>query len=128
MNDPNVLNIAEFDTLFRRINVYYTFNQDYLNNFNSWDNESSTIESNYWIRQNKFEVSNFTSPSDSIPVFQDSYERKQAIIDMLETVEGRNQIKLSLFRIQTIQSIYERHLNSAKSVLEKIDTILKKEN
>lgn len=124
MNDPNVLNIAEFDSLYRQINIYYTFNQDYLNSFNSWDTESSMIETNYWIRQGKFEVSTFISPQDSIPVFQNEELRKKQLITMLESVEGRNQIKLSLFRIQTIKSIYERQLAAAKSVLANIDATL----
>lgn len=124
MNDPNVLNMVEFDSVYRKINIYFTFNQDYLKSFNDWDKETSLIESNYWNRQDNFEVTSYITPEDSINIFQNEVERQKALVLMLSSIEGRNQIKFSFFRIKSMQGIYKRQLETATSVLQSIDEIL----
>jgi hypothetical protein len=120
MNDPNVMNIVEFDSLFSAINVYYTFNQDYLNSFNDWDKESSMKESDFWLLQGAYEI-NLAAPQDSIPMSQEPETRRQLFEDRILTVEGRNYIKMSHLRISTMEGIYQRQLETAKDLLESIE-------
>ncbi|MBO6792413.1 MAG: hypothetical protein JJ895_00790 [Balneolaceae bacterium] len=123
MNDPNVMNIIEFDSVFMAINSYYTFNQDYLNCFNEWDKESSLKESDYWNLQGINEI-NFSSPQDSIPIIQDPEIRKQRLEDRILSLEGRNYIKMSLLRVSTIEGIYKRQLETAKRLITRIEKAL----
>jgi hypothetical protein len=123
MNDPNIMNIEEFDSVYIAINNYYTFQQDYLQNFNDWDKESSLKESDYWNLQDIYEI-DFTAPEDSITVLQNEDARFKALEKKILSVEGRNYIKMSKLRIATIHSIYERQLSSAKRVLARIDKAL----
>ncbi len=123
MNDPKVMNVLEFDSVFTSINNYYTFYQDYLSSFNDWDKQSSLKESDFWYLQGINEI-NFTSPEDSIPFLQDDDVRKQLLEQRILSVEGRNYIKMSLLRVTTIEAIYKRQLDTAKRLLARIDKAL----
>ena len=120
MNDPNVMNIAVFDSVFTAINSYYTFNQDYLISFNAWDKETSLKESEYWYLQGSYEI-NIEPSLDSIPVFQDEAGRKQLLEDQILSTEGRNYIKMSYIRVSTMEGIYTRQLETAKRLLARIE-------
>lgn len=123
MNDPNVMNISDFDSVFMAINSYYTFNQDYLDSFNDWDKQSSLKESDFWNLQGEFEI-NFSAPEDSIPYFQSTESIKQEFEDRILSIQGRNYIKMSLLRVTTIEGIYKRQLETAKRLLVRIEKVL----
>jgi len=120
MNDPNVMNIAKFDSVFMAINSYYTFNQDYLISFNDWDKETSMKESDFWYLQGNFEI-DFSVAQDSIPIFQDAAGRKQILEDQILSTGGRNYLKMSHLRVSTMESIYKRQLDTAKRLLARIE-------
>lgn len=123
MNDPNVMNVLEFDSVFTSINTYYTFYQDYLSSFNDWDKQSSLKESDFWYLQGINEI-DFTAPEDSILFLQDEAVRKQLLEQRVLSIEGRNYVKMSLLRVTTIEGIYKRQLETAKRLLSRIEKAL----
>lgn len=116
MKDDDVLGIEEYRDLFRKINKYYIYHQDYLNNFNEWDVEMSKKEATFWEEQGDFEIDFGTL--DSIPIMQNPKIRVQKMRKRYATVKGRNYAKLSLIRLQSVRKIYTTQNNKAIELLE----------
>ncbi len=120
MKNTNVLSLKEYKDLFQKINLYYTFFQNYLNNFNEWDAKKGGEESDFWEEQGIYEIELFDA-NDSIPVLQSKNERKKGITSLLTSIEGRNYLKLSLFRVKTMGDIYKKQSMRAEKLLEVIE-------
>lgn len=119
MQDRDVFAVKKYTNLFRELDEYYSFYQDYLGNFNAWEQEIAIKESDFWELQNDFEV---TFPPDA-PVRQAAPERKATIIRRFESMEGRNYAKMSLVRLQTINGIYKNVYEKARKLLRTIQTV-----
>ncbi len=121
MTDQSILNLHEFDTIFQKINNYYTYNQDYLNNFNDWERNLATRESAFWEEQDAFELTILSDSTNNIPILQDPKERKDKMVKMIQSVKGRNFLRLSLFRYKSLKGIYTQTKTSAGQLLKEIN-------
>ncbi len=120
MNNPDILNMPKFQKIFKRVNRYYTYSQDYLTNFNDWEVTLSRKEVEFWEEQGDFEISLLFYSKDSIPMHQEPSLRKKKIIEKINSIKGRNFLKLSLFRFISIKKLYTQTKNAAVKLLEDI--------
>lgn len=122
MKDPNVLKIAKYKEIFKDINSYYTFHQDYLVSFNEWEVDLATRESIFWTEHDDFEI-NSNLPQDSILNSPLNNERKQIIVSRIQSIKGRNFLKLSLQRLLEVKNRYLVIVKVADSLLKKINEV-----
>ncbi|MEM6803514.1 MAG: hypothetical protein AAF696_19055 [Bacteroidota bacterium] len=123
MKDPEILSLPEYAEIIEKINKYYTYNQDYHNNFNDWDRSMATKESIFWEEQEAFEISLLSAGEDSIPVIHKPIERKQKLISKIQSLKGRNFLKLSLNRYLSVKGMYKRSSDAAEKLLVEIDKL-----
>lgn len=117
MKDPAILSLAEFDDIFDKVNRYYTYNQDYLDNFNDWEKSLATKESTFWEEQGEFEILLLSHSEDSIHIFQQPTERKANILSRMNSIQGRNFLKLSLHRYKSVKGVYTQTKQAAADLL-----------
>lgn len=121
MNNIDVLKLSHYKNIFKALNFYYTQKKDYLDNFNEWELQSAQRETRFWYEQGDFEI-NFWE-IDSIPIQQSPEKRKMGLVKRLNSNMGRNMVKMSLLRVQTIQQMYSDQKKLATRLLTKIDSL-----
>lgn len=121
LKQSEVYSLPKYESFFKRVNVYYTFNQEYLNNFNEWEFEMNGKDLNFWMDQNNFELEMGLTKKDSIGMRQADQIRKQEMIKMMESPQGRNHLKMAFLRENTMKSTYERIYKDAIEIIKKID-------
>ena len=120
MTNPDILHMSEFQEIFEKVNHYYTFNQDYLTNFNEWEEALATKEAEFWEEQGDFEISLLSYSNDSILIKQNPTVRKEKIIDKIKSTKGRNFLKISLNRFISVKDLYILTKKAAEQLLEDI--------
>ena len=115
MRNSDVWNTSKYRKVFKRINNYYTFHQTYLNNLNEWEKKGAEKEFSFWNEQDVFEIR--FSNLDSIPMIQKPRVRKENIVHLLTSINGRNYLKLSLMRENGMSKTYKIIYKEAKELL-----------
>ncbi len=123
MNNPDILNMPKFQKIFKKVNQYYTYRQNYLTNFNDWETTLSKTESEFWEEQDDFEISLLFYLNDSIPMHQEPVLRKKKMIKKINSTKGRNLLKLSLFRFI---SVNKQHIKTKKAAVRLLEDIKNK--
>ena len=121
LRNAEVFALREYQNLFQEINNYYTFYQEYLANFNDWEEKMHRSSYQFWVEQDHYEIDFGEGELDSIPIQQNPIERKNKMIQRIQSVEGRNFLKAGLNREKTIKAIYERIYQKASKILERIE-------
>ncbi|MGV3695714.1 DUF6090 family protein [Flavobacterium sp.] len=119
MKESGVAEPAQFEKLFKSINNYYVFNKAYLENRNEWEVGLYERDMNQWTFQDKFEIKVERTTKD----LQDSIAKRKNLIEMLESPQGRNVLKMSLFREKQMKETYGLVLKAANKLLAKIDSL-----
>ena len=113
--------LVKYEKLFKEINSYYAFHQEYLNNFNDWEVEMFNKDFNFWFEQNDFEMGFGLERNDSISIKQNNKIRKTEIIKSLNSIQDRNHLKMNLLREQVMKDTYQRVYDKAIEILNEID-------
>lgn len=121
IKNSEVFSLVEYEDLFNQVNSYYTFHQDYLNNFNSWEVKMFNNDFNFWFEQNNFEIGFGLAQSDSIFTKQEDSKRRTGIIKTIKSIQGRNHLKMNLIREQVMKSTYQRVYEKASEILLEIE-------
>lgn len=127
IKNSEVFYLIKYEELFKEINSYYTFYQEYLNNFNAWEVEMFNKDFNFWFEQNNFEIGFGLDQIDSIAIKQNKKIRKTAIINTINSIQGRNHLKMNLLREQVMRSTYQMVYDKAIEILIKIDDTANKQ-
>lgn len=121
IKNSEVFYLVKYEKLFKEINSYYTFHQEYLNNFNKWEVEMFNKDFNFWFEQNNFEMGFGLEQSDSISIKQNNKIRKTEIMKLINSIQGRNHLKMNLLREQVMKGTYQRVYDKAIEILIEID-------
>ena len=119
MKESGIVASDKFSKLFKRINNYYVFNKTYLENRNDWEVILYERDMNQWVFQDKVEIQMGSATND----FQDAKTTRKNLIDMLESPQGRNVLKMSLFREKQMKDTYNIVTKNAAKLLIKIDSL-----
>ena len=119
MKESGVASTDEYKDLLERINNYYIFNKTYLENRNNWEIGLYERDLNQWIYQDKFEVKVADIASD----FQNPEIKRKNLIEMLQSPQGRNVLKMSLFREKQMKETYGFVFKAANKILVRIDSL-----
>jgi len=119
MKESGIAAPDKYNKLFKRINAYYVFNKTYLENRNDWEVGLYERDMNQWIFQDKVEIKIGSATND----FQDAAVKRKNLIGMLESPQGRNVLKMSLFRENQMKETYKIVEKSANKLLIKIDSL-----
>lgn len=121
MRNGNLESIIEHREIYNKINHYYIFTQDYLDNFSEWEKENTKKESVFWEKQTSIEMSYVPIDRDTIPTFQDKKLRKKNIVNVLNSIEGRNLRKQGLMRLQGTLGRYKGVMIATNKLLETLE-------
>jgi len=127
LKNAEVFTLRHYQDLFQKVNTYYTFHLEYLENFNDWEAKHHYDGYRFWVEQDQYEVEFGDSLQDSIPIVQNPTERKRAMIQHLQSIEGRNFLKAGMMREKTLKAIYQRIHQTASKILQDIEAELKEE-
>ncbi len=104
-----ITDISNNDSLSRKIYDYYTIQLEIFNTFINWDNDHTTIESNYWFYGQDMYEFKF---SNEFPQVQDENTNRQNLIGLITEPKGRNYLihdyerkKIVLLRYQNMKGI-----------------------
>ena len=121
IKNSEVFYLVKYEKLFKKINTYYTFHQEYLTNFNTWEVEMFNKDFDFWFEQNKFELGFGLEQMDSINIKQNDKLRKIEILNSIHSIQGRNHLKMNLLREKTMKDIYQRVYDKAVEILVEIE-------
>ncbi len=127
LKNAEVFTLRQYQGLFQQVNTYYTFHQEYLDNFNDWETEMHRDSYQFWVEQGQYEIDFGERLQDTISIQQDPAERKQQMVQRLQSVEGRNYLKAGLMREKTMKAIYQRVYQKAIDILGQIEAELREE-
>lgn len=127
IKNSEVFYLVKYEKLFKEINIYYTFHQEYLNNFNTWEVEMFNNDFDFWFEQNNFEIGFGLEQIDSIRIKQNNEIRKIEIINSIKSIQGRNHLKMNLLREKIMKGTYQRVYDKAIEILIEIDDNLNNE-
>jgi hypothetical protein len=127
LKNAEVFTLRHYQDLFQKVNTYYTFHLEYLENFNDWEAKQHYDGYRFWVEQDQYEVDFGERLQDTISIQQDPAERKRQMIERLQSVEGRNYLKAGLMREKTMKAIYQRVYQKAIDILGQIEAELREE-
>lgn len=127
LKNAEVFTLRQYQRLFQEVNTYYTFHQEYLENFNDWEAELHYDGYQFWVEQDQYEVDFGEQLQDTIPIIQNPQVRKQEMIQRLQSIEGRNFLKAGMMREKTMKAIYQRVHQKATDILQEIEAELNEE-
>ncbi len=119
MKESGIATPAVYDKLLKRINNYYVFNKDYLENRNDWEVGLYERDLDHWLFQDKVEIKLGTALTD----LQDPVDKRKKLMEMLASPQGRNVLKMSLFRETQMMETYGIIRKSADRLLKHIDSL-----
>jgi hypothetical protein len=119
MKESGLVTLDQYEDLLKRINNYYIFNKTYLENRNVWEVGLYERDLNQWVYQDKFEVK-MGSIADEL---QSPELKRKNLIEMLESPQGRNVLKMSLLREKLMQETYQMIFKAANKILVKVDSL-----
>ena len=95
MKSSGITELPGFQDIYSELIQYYTTWQNEYIEFIDWDVEYTLKESEYWYYNSDFEIS---YNSESFPFLNDSLTQKKNLISKIRSIDGRNRIRISLFR------------------------------
>lgn len=119
MKESGILILNEYKELFKKMNSYYIFYNTYLGNLNDWEVNLYERDLNQWVYQNEVEI----DFQDSISNVQKTEVKRNNLIQMLETPQARNALKMSIVREKTMKGTYELIKDKAIKLLKKADSV-----
>ena len=123
LNTEKFTRHIENEALLFKINSYYTDTRIKYSSFNTWDEEYTLKESEFWYYNPTFET---TYLDEEFPFINTSEEQKQALTDQISSIKGRNMLRIYLFRKKRIQLVVNQIKEEALSLVDAIDTYLEK--
>jgi hypothetical protein len=120
MKNSDVFHLEKYEEIFKKFNIYYSVYETYLGNRNEWEVKLQETSLKYLVYQDKMEV-NF---DNKIIIVQDAKARRRAFLVMLHSIEGRNNLKLTLRREEGQKEVYENIFAAATKLVQKTDSIL----
>jgi len=119
MIESGIVTLEEKKFLFERLDAYYTIFSNYLNEFNRWEEKYASKDSDFWVYQNRYETTYF----DSIQPIVNVEENRKKLLNIVNSVEGRNYINMSIVREQQMKDIYTKGKKRAKRLIKQIDSL-----
>lgn len=119
MKESGLVSLDQYDDLLKRINNYYIFNKTYLENRNAWEVGLYERDLNQWVYQDQFEV----KMGSTAPDLQNPELKRKNLLQMLESPQGRNVLKMSLVREKLMQETYQLIFKAAHDLLVKVDSL-----
>lgn len=118
MKNEDIFGLSVFKDIFSEINNYYTFQQQWFNLYIDSEIENGQKEVDFWFSdQQKVEAE---VQLEEIPMFQSTAKRKQEIISMILSIQGRNHLKLQLANKKNVLLQYEKASSRASELISKI--------
>lgn len=117
--ESGILTLPEKQFLFEKLDNYYSGFNNYLNEFNKWEESSVKKDMDFWIYQNNFDVE-YLDPS--YPKSQLASNRKN-LMTVLYSTKGKNYIHMSILREKTMKNIYAKARDAATTLIRRIDSI-----
>ncbi|MGH1388168.1 hypothetical protein [Kordia sp.] len=116
-----IVTLSEKKFLFEKLDAYYSVFNNYLDEFNKWEEKSVDKDLNFWVYQNHYEIEYF----DSIPQVKNVEENRKDFLKIVTSREGKNYINMSILREETMKDIYSKTRDGAKKLIKRIDSIQK---
>jgi len=118
MKESGVLSLQGNKYLFQKLNIYYTSFKDYLDIRNDWEKKFVENEYDYWFYQNKFELEFL----DTLTI-ENSQENRLNTINEIQSNQGKNVIKMAIFREESMKETYKKTISKAENLLHIIDSL-----
>lgn len=104
LKNAQVTELVGYENVLDSINRYYTADKNLYTTILDWDISQTNKEADYWFYHKTFEnLYNEFLFNDTIPLIQSEDKQHDAIVESISSVEGRNRIRISLFRKQRLK-------------------------
>ena len=120
--NSGITQVSDNDSLSQKVYEYYTNKLNWVKVMNSYDNEETMKDLDYWIREQG--LYEFEYPE--IPTFQNDIERRDNLVVLLSGTKVRNNLKEALNRKKRIVAAYQRVKNEAIDLIIDIEKELEK--
>ena len=118
MRESGVLSLEENKYLFQKLSYYYTSFKKYLDLTNDWEQKLVEKEHDQWFYQNDFELT-FMDNSEAA----DPKLNRTNMLNILQSNRGKNLLKMSIMRENTMKDTYEKTVKNAERLLHIIDSL-----
>jgi len=111
----------------KAVNDYYNIYISHYNYLIEWDRELSEKDGAFWFYNNSFETNVLRGLESSTLPFRDNPDkRKQDLIDLTESIIGRNYLRNAIARDEYGIGIVNNAKSEAERILELIENEIKK--
>ncbi|MCR8667691.1 DUF6090 family protein [Aestuariibaculum sp. M13] len=117
----NLLGLKELDST---ITEYYVKSTHMTQGFTNWEQEQTQNDNDFWLSASKMEFPNSFSSENNVAYKQTEAERKQELMRIINSIEGRKRIRLAMNRKQALTKILLKRKDKAEYLLSLIEESL----
>ena len=98
----------------KAINDYYNAERSYYKTMLAWDKDYSDKDINFWFYNTNYESSSIRDyNTNELPFLNSATKRKTDLINLIESIQGRNHIRNSIIRKEhTLKRVKEFVINA----------------
>ena len=122
MKGTDVFHVAKYEKLFKKFSIYYGHYTNYINNFNDYEIRYVDEAKQLYNLQDKLEI----DIGDSTSILQTETSRRQILLQLINTIKGRNGITATIHREKKMKIMYGEATTYARHLIIKTDSILAK--
>jgi len=105
------------------ITDYYVKSTHITQGMLNWDVDETQQENDFWFNVPKIEFPNTFSSDNKVPYKQTEAERKQELMRVINSIEGRKRIRSAMNRKQALASVLSKRKDKAEYLLSLISEI-----
>lgn len=119
IKNTGITNLLGYPDLEKDISWYYIMTAKYHKAQMAWEEKATDRDEEFWFNSTTIGTPNMLSPFfiDTIPFRQDEKTRKQELVAVINSMEGRKRIRSAMYRKQLILYTMKDRKKFAKGML-----------
>ena len=110
--------------LIEKIQKYYSDVKERHDSYVEWEQVYTWKESEFWYYHPEFELSYLGSVGENFDYLHSESQRKEQLLKELQTVKGRNLIRMALYRKTWVLNGMKTFKDEASHLIEELDAYL----
>lgn len=124
IKNASITNLLRSPQLDSSITNYYVISTHSAQGFANWEVEQTEKDNDFWFDALNMELPNPFLSENNIPYFQNEAYRKQELIRVIRSIQGRKRIRAAMNRKDAIKSHLENRKKMAGDLTLVIDDFL----